>query len=97
MRYTEDCENTTAVNAALLYYRGRALQALDLHEAARKVLTVALRRRKDRPEELLHAIRYARANSYAALGKGSRERSDLERIFAEDSDYADVARRLGVA
>ena len=59
-------------------------------------LTAALRRRKDRPEALMHALRYERADVYEALGQRSRARKDFERLYAEDAGYADVAARLGL-
>ncbi|RMG41986.1 MAG: DUF4236 domain-containing protein [Planctomycetota bacterium] len=96
VRLAEGVENDSAVAAALLLYKARALRQLGMLEAARETLTRALRRRKDRPLELLHALRYERAMVYEELGQHSRARADLQRIFAEDPDYEDVARRLGL-
>jgi len=92
----EGIANESAVHAALLLYRGRALRRLGLHEAALQVLTVALRRRKDRPADLLHALRYERALLLAEMGRRRRARAELERLYAEAPDYADVAARLGL-
>jgi len=92
----EGMANESPMHAALLLYRGRALRALGLHEAALQVLTTALRRRKDRPADLLHALRYERALLLEEMGRRRRARAELERIYAEAPDYADVARRLGV-
>jgi len=89
-------ENETPIHAALLLYKARALRKLGLSEAAKDTLTIALRRRKGRSDALLHALRYERALAFADLGRTSQARADLERIFAEDSDYADVANRLGI-
>jgi len=94
--FTQDIENETPIHAALLLYKGRALRTLGLAEAAKQVLTIALRRRKGRSDKLLHAIRYERALAYEQMGQPRRARSDLERIYAEDPNYADVAVRLGV-
>ncbi len=96
VRLTTGVENLSAVHAALLLYRARALRNLGLFHAARDVLTSALRRKKDRPEELLRALRYERALVYEQLGQQGRARRELERIFAEDPQYEDVAARLGV-
>ncbi len=93
---TEGVENQSYIHAALLLYKARALQGLGLLNAARDTLTAALRRRKDRPSELLKAIRYQRALVYQELGQSRRGRSELERLYAEDPDYEDVAERLGV-
>lgn len=61
VRATVHVENETPVDTAILLYRGKALAALGLPDAAIDVFTVANRRRKDRPEALLHQIRYDRA------------------------------------
>ncbi len=94
--FTGDVENESAIHAALLLYRARALRGLGLDEAARVTLTAALRRRKDRPESLMRALRYERGCVCEALGQHSRARRDFERLYAEDSGYADVAQRLGL-
>jgi len=61
VRFTQGIDNETPVHVALLLYRARAMRALGLAEAAKQVLTIALRRRKGRSDELLYAIRYERA------------------------------------
>ncbi|MBW1717517.1 MAG: DUF4236 domain-containing protein, partial [Deltaproteobacteria bacterium] len=73
-----------------------ALRNLGLNEAARDVLTKALRRKKDRSDDLLHAIRYERALVYEDLGQHKRARSELERLYAEAPDYEDVEARVGL-
>jgi tetratricopeptide (TPR) repeat protein len=93
---TAAVDNESAVHAALLYYKARALRLLGLDVAARDALTAALRRSKDRPDELLLALRYERADVYEALGRRAQARKDLERIYAADPGYEDVAARLGV-
>jgi len=77
-------------------YKARALYGLGLYEAARDVLTQALRRKKDRSDELLRALRYERARVYEELGQRKRARSELEKLYAESPDYEDVAARLGI-
>jgi tetratricopeptide (TPR) repeat protein len=89
-------DNDTDIHAALLLYKGRALSRVGLHTAAVDTLTKALRRRKDRPDELLRAIRYERALVYEAMGNTRRAREDLERVYSQAPDYEDVAERLGV-
>jgi len=89
-------ENKTPIHAALLLYKAKALRVLGLAEAAKEALTVALRRRKGRSDELLHALRYERAMAHEDIGRKSQARADLERIYAEAPDYADVADRLGI-
>lgn len=96
VRLAEGVENESEIHAALLLYKARALRWLGLSEAARDVLTVGLRRKKDRPAELLQALRYERALTYEELGKPRRARGDWEKLYAEAPDYEDVAKRLGL-
>ena len=72
------------------------MHRLGLLTAARDTLTAALRRQKDRSDELLRAIRYQRALVYAALGRSTRARDELGKVYAEDPGYEDVARRLNL-
>lgn len=92
----EGVKNDSEIHAALLLYQARALRKLNLQEASRKVLTQALRKKKDRSKELLLALRYERALVYEELSQNKRARSELEKIYAEAPDYEDVAERLGV-
>ncbi|MDI7253429.1 MAG: tetratricopeptide repeat protein, partial [Actinomycetota bacterium] len=92
----EGIENQTPVHTALLLYKARALRGLGLLDAAQETLTSALRRKKDRSEELLRALRYERALVYEDLGRHRQARSELEKLYAEDPDYEDVAMRLGL-
>lgn len=94
VRLAEGIENETPVHTALLLYKARALRGLGLLIAARETLTGALRRRKGRSEDLLRALRYERALVYEDLGKPRRARAELEKLYAEDPDYEDVAARL---
>jgi len=75
---TEGVENESEIHAALLLYKAKALRRLNLKEAAREVLTKALRLKKNRSEELLHALRYERALTYEDLGQRKRARFELE-------------------
>jgi len=94
---SEGVANENAIEAALLLYRARALRKLGLVTAARDVLTKALRRKKDRPQALLHALRFERALCYEALGQHARARADYERIYAEDPNNEEVAAKLGLS
>jgi len=96
VRLAEGIENETPVHTALLLYKARALRGLGLLDAARETLTGALRRRKGRSEELRQALRYERARVFEALGRKAQARRDLERLYAEAPDYANVADRLGI-
>lgn len=96
VRLAEGVDNDSAVHAALLLYKARALRGLGLGDAARETLTAALRRKKGRPDDLLKALRYERALVYEDLGRRARARAELEKLYAEDPDYGDVAARLGL-
>ncbi len=96
VRLAAGVENDSALHTEFIYFKARALRGLGLHEAARDTLTAVLRRRRGRPAELLHAIRYERALVYGELGSTRRERSDLEKLYAEAPAFEDVAERLGL-
>jgi len=96
VRMAADIENTTAVHAALLLYKARALRALGLDSAAVSALTAAYRRKKGRPEDLRRQIRYERALAYEAVGRKTHARRELEAIYADEPDFEDVAVRLGI-
>lgn len=96
VKLAEGVENESNLHAALLMYKGMALARLGLLAAARDTLTAALRRKKDRSDELIRAIRYERALVYDAMGKTQRARSELGKVYAEDPDYEDAATRLGL-
>jgi Tfp pilus assembly protein PilF len=67
-----------------------------LLDGAADVLTATLRRQKDRPDELLRALRYERALVYEGQGQAKKARAEFEKIYAEDPNYEDVAARLKV-
>jgi tetratricopeptide (TPR) repeat protein len=94
IRLTTGVENVSELHAALLYYKGKTLHRLGMPAAARDALSAALRRKKNRSEELLRAACYERALVYEELGNTAREKEELEKIYAEAPDYMDVAERL---
>lgn len=95
VRATAHVENETPVDTGLLLYRGKALAALGMADAAIEVLTLANRRRKDRPEGLLLQIRYERAVLHEQAGRKAQARREFERIYAENTEFEDVRARLG--
>ncbi|MFQ5450430.1 MAG: DUF4236 domain-containing protein [Nitrospinaceae bacterium] len=96
VRMTGDLVNESAVHGALLLYRARALRGLDLKEGAKTTLTAALRRKKDRPGNLLSALHHERAELYEEMGQPRRARLEWERLYAQDPDYEDAAQKLGL-
>ncbi len=93
---TDTMQNVTPVQTALFLYRARALRQLKLPDGAVQAATGGLSRRTDRSADLLRELRYERALAYGESGNDRRARSELEKLYAEDSTYADVATRLGV-
>jgi tetratricopeptide (TPR) repeat protein len=91
-----DTESLDDVTLETMILYGRAMQAKGLHDAAIHVLTTALRRKKDRSEELLREARYWRAISYRESGQQSRASKELQTIYAEAPDFRNVADLLGV-
>lgn len=94
VKYGSGVESDDDVTLGTMILYGMALQQHDLHTAAIKVLTDALRRKKDRSKHLLAEARYWRARSYEASGKASRARDEYELVFAEDPAMRDVKDRL---
>lgn len=88
--------NEGSIQAALMYYRARALRKLGLIDGAKDTLTKALRRRKGYPADLLRALRYERAVIYDLTGDSKKAQSEFEKIYAEAPSYEDVAARLGL-
>jgi tetratricopeptide (TPR) repeat protein len=96
VRMAGDVSNESPAHAALMLYKAKALRAQGLHTAARDTLTAALRRSKDRGQDLLLALRYERALVYAEMKQHKRSRAELEKIYAHDPEYEDVKDILGV-
>ena len=94
VRSTTHVENETPVDTAILLYRARALAALGMPDAAIDVYTMANRRRKDRPQDLLLQIRYDRALLYEQVGRRAQARREFERLYAADPRFEDVCARL---
>jgi tetratricopeptide (TPR) repeat protein len=93
----EGIGNESPVHTALLLYKARALRALGLFAAAAEVLSAAHSRKKGRSDELLHALRYQRALTYLDTGQERRAQAELQKLYAEDPQYEDVAIRLGLS
>jgi len=96
VQLTVGIENDTALDAALLLYRAKALRGLGLLDAAQETLARVLRKKKNRPKELLRALRYERALVYEEKNDKPKARADWESLYAEAPDYEDVRIRLGL-
>lgn len=94
---TAQLENEDFLHAAMLGYKAEALEHLGLYTAARDTYTQALRRKKDRPQELLDDLKYRRACLYEKMGNTSRARQEFEALYAQNPHFEDVATRLSLS
>ncbi len=90
-KQTESLDNITL---EILIFYGQALQRKGMPEAAVSIFTKALRRKKDRNRALLNEAMYWRALAYQQLGRHNRANQELQKLYAEDPDFRDVAIRL---
>jgi len=67
VRLTKDIKNETPIHTVLLLYKARALRGMNMNDAAKDILTAALRRKKDRSQDLMLTLRYERALTYEAM------------------------------
>jgi tetratricopeptide (TPR) repeat protein len=93
---TAATQNETPIDTGILLYRARALAARGLPDAAIEVLTRAGRRRKDRPDRLLHQIRHDRAELYERVGRKAQARREFEKLYVEAPEFEGLAERLGL-
>jgi tetratricopeptide (TPR) repeat protein len=77
---------------ALIY--GIAMHQKDLNEAAIKVFTEALRKKRGRPAAVVQEMMYARALAYEIVGKQAQAKKEFEKIYAENPSFRDVAARV---
>lgn len=96
VQLTEGVNNEAAVQTTLLLYKAKALRLLGLLDAAQEVLSGALKRKKNRSDELLRALRYERALVYEGQGENRKARVEFEKLYAEAPEYEDVKKRLGL-
>jgi tetratricopeptide (TPR) repeat protein len=86
-------EDDSSLN--ILAFRAYALNEKGMTEAALAVTKECLRSKKRRPS-LLHFARYIRGRAYENVGKASMARKEFEKVYAEDTTFADIAQRLGL-
>ncbi|MDP9201125.1 MAG: DUF4236 domain-containing protein [Gemmatimonadota bacterium] len=96
LRVSEDfTTNQDNLTAQLLVFRAGALADKGLSDAALVTLKEAMRFRSRDPA-ILREARYLRAMVFDKVGKRALSKKDLERIYAEDPRFLDVAGRLGL-
>jgi tetratricopeptide (TPR) repeat protein len=82
--------NEDDVTLQVRLIQARAFQEQGMNEAALEAYKDALRSKKREPE-LLKEGRYERAKLYLASGKKAQGRKELEKVYAEDAGFRDVA------
>lgn len=86
--------NESDVELEILHIRAAAQVALDQRTGALDSFRAALARTAGRDPGLLLAVRYDRALALERFGQHGKARADLERVYAADPGYEDVAARL---
>ena len=89
--------NESDVEVEILHIRAAAQVALDQRTGALDSFRQALARTAGRDPSLLLAVRYDRALALELFGQHARSRADLERVYAANPAYEDVAARLAGA
>jgi tetratricopeptide (TPR) repeat protein len=87
--------NESDVEVEILHVRAAAQVALDQRTGALDSFKAALAKTAGRDPGLLLAVRYDRALALERFGQHAKARADLERVYAADPAYEDVAARLG--
>ena len=85
--------NEDDVSLQVRLYQARAFEAQGMKEAALEAYKDALPSKKRDPG-LLREARYARGCLYLEMGKKAQGRKELEKVYAEDPKFRDVAGRL---
>jgi tetratricopeptide (TPR) repeat protein len=88
--------NEDDISLQVRLFQAEALEHQGMNEAAIAAFKDALRSTKREPE-LLKAARYGRGRLYLQLGKRAQGRKDLERVYADDPGYRDVAELIAGA
>lgn len=90
---TDGLKNDDDFATYLLLQRGAALREQGFNDASRQALKAALAPRR-RNESLRHLALIERAKTYAAEGKRSAARKDLEKVLSEDASYPSLRELL---
>ena len=69
VKMTSTVQNDEPIHTNILYLRGAAMYRMQLADAAIKQFSGILRKKKDRPPELIHQIRYLRGRLYEQTKK----------------------------
>lgn len=97
VQLTAHITNDEPIHTNLLYLRGAAMYRMHMLDAALSTLGSLARKRRDRPDELLHQIRYLRGRLFEQANDYLRARKEYELILAENPLFKDVRVRVGMA
>lgn len=86
--------NESDIDVGIIHLRAAAQVALDQRTGALDSFRAALAKTAGRDQGLLLAVRYDRALALERWGQHAKARADLERIYAANPAYEDVAARL---
>jgi tetratricopeptide (TPR) repeat protein len=75
-------------------YYALALWQKGMFDAALEVADEELRQTAGRDQETLRDLHYVRALAYEGKGQRAQARREMERLYAQDPGFRDVARRL---
>lgn len=95
VRMTDRIDNDEPIHTNILYLRGAAFYRMQMRDGALAQLAAIVRKKADRPEALLHQIRYLRGRLYEQGGETQRSHKEYELIYSVNSAFRDVAARLG--
>ncbi|MBM4421995.1 MAG: DUF4236 domain-containing protein [Chloroflexi bacterium] len=93
----KDTAATDDVTLETKVWYGRAMLEKGLPEAAASVFGEALKKKKGISPPLLNEARYWRAAAYERLGKTAQASKEFQKLYADDPEFRDVARRVGDA
>jgi hypothetical protein len=90
----EGVANESPLHCALLLYKARALRNLNLLDASLQILNQCLRKSSNLNDDLRKALRYERTLLYESAGQARKAKAELQKLYADQPDYEDVAKRL---
>ncbi len=86
-------DNVDELGTVALLYLAFSFRELDLYDSAVETLRRALRRKKDRSEELLLTCRFELAETFTAMGEKRKAKVEYEKVAAVDSKFRDALQK----
>jgi len=90
----KNTESLSDVSLKTLIFYGQAMQQKRLHQAAITIFSKAMRRKKDRNQDLLNETRYWRAISYREQGNRRKAFQEFQILYVQDPHFKDVSKQL---